>query len=64
MVSWNGPSERVSDFFSAVARIESSDFTRQFAKNFPLQEPCGRFCLVMAEMIAAIEQGLSPRVKD
>ncbi len=36
MVSWNAPSERVSDFFSAVARIESSDFTRHLFKQFPL----------------------------
>ncbi len=28
MVSWNGPSERCSDFFSAVARIASSGLTR------------------------------------
>src|SRR5687768_4126074 len=28
MVSWNAPSERGSDFFSAVARMASSDLTR------------------------------------
>jgi hypothetical protein len=36
MVSWKAPRERVSDFFSAVARMESSDLIRQFAKKFPL----------------------------
>ena len=28
MVSWNAPSERCSDFFSAVARMASSGLTR------------------------------------
>jgi hypothetical protein len=28
MVSWKAPNQRCSDFFSAVARMTSSDFTR------------------------------------
>jgi hypothetical protein len=43
MVSWNAPSERVSDFFSAVARIESSDFTRHLFKQFPLAKRLAPF---------------------
>jgi len=36
MVSWKAPSERWSDFFSAVARIASSGFTRPKIMDGPL----------------------------
>ena len=34
-VSWKAPSDRLSDFFSAVARMASSDFTRPKIMVFP-----------------------------
>jgi hypothetical protein len=34
IVSWNAPSCRTSDFFSAVSRIFSSGFTRQNSITF------------------------------
>src|SRR4051812_36972338 len=33
-VSWKAPSERLSDFFSAVARMASRDFTRPEIMSF------------------------------
>ena len=35
-VSWNAPSERCSDFFSAVAKMASSGLTRSNSMEFPL----------------------------
>ncbi|MCR5875478.1 hypothetical protein LRS10_15600 [Phenylobacterium sp. J426] len=40
MVSWNAPSDRCSDFFSAVARIASSGLTRHIFP--PSSGPPGR----------------------
>jgi hypothetical protein len=36
-VSWTAPSERLSDFFSAVARMASSGFTRPNIMHVPLR---------------------------
>ena len=56
MVSWNAPSERCSDFFSAVANMASRDFTRPNIMQTPYsispaRHRTYRFCLWEGETI-------------